>query len=55
MQATNGSHVTQIDHDPDHLDRTDQIDLGHLDLNLLLLDVAEDLCSTGPTQETCPR
>ena len=36
--------------------RTDQIDhdLDHLDINLPLWDVVQDLHSTDPTQETCP-
>ena len=34
--------------------RTDH-DLGHEDPNLLLRYVVQDLCSTGPSHETCLR
>ena len=44
----------QIDHDLPRTDQTDH-DLDHLDPNLPLSEVVQDMCSTNPTQETCPR
>ena len=44
--VTNSSHIGQIDHD---------LPVDHLYPNLPLRDVVQDLYSTDPTQQTCPR
>ena len=57
-EARSGGHLffrTTVE--STHLGQIDQIDddLDNLDPNLPLWDVVQDLHSTGPTQETCPR